>query len=64
MVTVISFIVAGIVLLALIAITVGIVDAAQAPKRRMQAAERRARWEATRPYELEPALLDDPWDDD
>ncbi|MHA6628331.1 hypothetical protein ACU61A_23070 [Pseudonocardia sichuanensis] len=60
----ITFIVAGIVLLVLIAITVGIVDAAQAPKRRMLAAERRARWEATRRYEFEPALLDDPWDDD
>ena len=58
----ITFIVAGIVLLALIAITVGIVDAAQAPKRRMLAAERRARWEATRTYE--PVLLDDQWDDD
>jgi hypothetical protein len=59
---VITLIIAGLVLLALIAITVGIVDAAQAPKRRMLAAERRARWEAARPYE--PAGIDDPWDDD
>ncbi|WP_143517202.1 hypothetical protein [Pseudonocardia sp. MH-G8] len=61
---VIVVIVAGIVLLALIAIIVGVVDSAQAPRRRMLAAERRARWEATRTYEFEPALLDDPWDDD
>ena len=60
----IILIVGGIALLAVIAIAVGIVDAAQAPKRRMIAAERRARWEASRQREYAPALVDDDWDDD
>jgi hypothetical protein len=62
-VTVIIFIAVGIGLLALIAIAVGIIDAAQAPKRRMVAAERRARWEATRQPEYYGGI-DDSWDDD
>jgi hypothetical protein len=61
---VITLIVGGIALLAVIAIAVGIVDAAQAPKRRMIAAERRARWETSRQREYAPALVDDDWDDD
>lgn len=60
----ITLIVGGLALLAVIAITVGIVDAAQAPKRRMIAAERRARWEASRQREYTPALVDDDWDED
>jgi len=61
---VITFIIGGIALLVLIAIAVGIVDAAQAPKRRMLAAERRARWEASRRREHISVPIDDDWDDD
>jgi hypothetical protein len=46
---VITLIVAGIGLLVLVAIVVGVVDATQAPKWREIAAERRARWEAKQP---------------
>lgn len=60
----ITLIAAGIGLLAVIAIAVGIIDAAQAPKRRMIAAERRARWEAARQHEYSPAHVDEDWDDD
>jgi hypothetical protein len=62
---VITFIAVGIGALALIAIAVGIIDAAQAPKRRMVAAERRARWEAVHRHdEHESVLVDDSWSDD
>ncbi|GAA5127733.1 hypothetical protein [Pseudonocardia adelaidensis] len=45
----ITLIVAGLGLLALVAIVVGIVEAAQAPTWRQIAAERRAQWEAKQP---------------
>jgi hypothetical protein len=45
----ITLIAAGIGLLVLVAIVVGIVEAAQAPTWRQIAAERRARWEAKQP---------------
>jgi hypothetical protein len=66
----ITLIAAGIGLLVLVAITVGIVEAAQAPTWRQIAAERRARWEAKQPqlhgfdqYADSPSH-DDSWDDD
>ena len=70
----IILIVAGIGLLVLVAITVGIVEAAQAPTWRQIAAERRARWEAKQPqlHGLDPYAGsqshddtdDESWDDD
>jgi hypothetical protein len=70
----IILIAAGIGLLILVAITVGIVEAAQAPTWRQIAAERRARWEAKQPqpHGLDPYAGspsyddsdDDSWDDD
>lgn len=42
-----SMIIGGLVAIALLAIVVGIMDAAQAAKWRRTAAERRERWEAT-----------------
>jgi hypothetical protein len=67
-VAVIGLIVAGIVLIALIAVVVGVVDAARAPAWRDVAAERRARWEE-RVRELhgvpDGAEAPEPeWDDD
>lgn len=67
----IILIAAGIGLLILVAITVGIVEAAQAPTWRQIAAERRARWEAKQPqpHGLDPyagsaSYDDESWDDD
>jgi hypothetical protein len=69
----ITLIAAGIGLLVLVAIVVGIVEAAQAPTWRQIAAERRARWEAKQPqpHGLDPYagsqshdVDDDSWDDD
>jgi hypothetical protein len=67
----ITLIVAGIGLLVLVAIVVGVMDAAQAPGWREIAAERRARWEAKaaaaarrRPVRRSPADDDESWDDD
>ena len=45
----ITVIATGVVFLVLVAIVVGIVDAAQAPRWRRIAAERREEWEARRP---------------
>ncbi len=62
----IELIVGGIVLIAVVALIVGIVDATQAPAWRRVAAKRRQEWEE-RSLELhggvEPAGQDD-WDDD
>ncbi|GAA0944117.1 hypothetical protein [Pseudonocardia zijingensis] len=66
----ITFITAGIGLLVLVAIVVGIVEAAQASRWRQIAAERRARWEARQPQlhgfdpYAAPESHDDEWDDD
>jgi hypothetical protein len=68
----ITLIVAGIGLLVLVAIVVGIVEATQAPTWRQIAAERRARWEAKQPqpHGLDPHAgsqhydHDESWDDD
>jgi hypothetical protein len=71
----ITLIVAGIGLLVLVAIVVGIWDATQAPTWRQVAAERRARWEAKQPqlhgpdqnagpYPYDDAYDDESWDDD
>ena len=71
----ITLIAAGIGLLVLVAIVVGIVDAAQAPTWREIAAERRARWEAKQPqlhgfdpyagpHPYDDAHDDESWDDD
>ncbi len=67
----ITLIAAGIGLLVLVAIVVGIVDAAQAPTWRQIAAERRAQWEAKQPqlhgfdpYAGPHPYDDESWDDD
>jgi hypothetical protein len=71
----ITLITAGIGLLVLVAIVVGIVEAAQAPTWRQIAAERRARWEAKQPqlHGVDPYAgplyddsddYDESWDDD
>jgi hypothetical protein len=72
----ITLIVAGIGLLVLVAIVVGIVEAAQASAWRQIAAERRAQWEAKQPQPhggLDPyagpqshddVYEDESWDDD
>lgn len=58
----IIFIIAGVAVMAAIAIVVGIVDAAQASTWREIAAERRAHWEAQQAPQLHgPA---DPWRDE
>jgi hypothetical protein len=64
-------IVAGIGLLVLVAIVVGIWDVRQAPAWRQIAAERRAKWEAKQPqpHGLDPYADphphdDEAWDDD
>jgi hypothetical protein len=61
----ITLIAAGVGLLVLVAIVVGIVEAAQAPTWRQIAAERRARWEAaysgSQSYD---DTYDESWDDD
>lgn len=58
-------IVAGVGFIVLVAIVVGIVDAVQAPARRLTAADRRQNWEAR---QLEFHGVDatdvDNWDDD
>jgi hypothetical protein len=71
----ITLIAAGIGLLVLVAIVVGIVESAQAPTWRQIAAERRAQWEAKQPqlHGLDPYAgpqsyddldEDESWDDD
>ena len=66
---------AGIGLLVLVAIVVGVVDARQAPEWREIAAERRATWEAKQPqlhgpdqyagaHPYDDAYDDESWDDD
>jgi Tfp pilus assembly protein PilV len=69
----ITLIVAGIGLLVLVAIVVGIVEATQAASWRQIAAERRARWEARQPQPHGPDQHsgsqpydehDESWDDD
>ena len=71
----ITLIAAGIGLLVLVAIVVGIWDATQAPTWRQIAAERRARWEAKQPqlhgpdqyadpHPYDDAYDDESWDDD
>jgi hypothetical protein len=61
----ITLIAAGIGLLVLVAIVVGIVEAAQAPTWRQIAAERRAQWEAKQPqlHGLDPHAGPQPYDD-
>jgi hypothetical protein len=61
----ITLIAAGIGLLVLVAIVVGIVEAAQAPTWRQIAAERRAQWEAKQPqlHGLDPYAGPQPYDD-
>jgi hypothetical protein len=70
----ITLIAAGVGLLVLVAIVVGIVEAAQAPTWRQIAAERRAQWEAKQLqlHGLDPHAgpqsyddsYDESWDDD
>jgi hypothetical protein len=70
----ITLIAAGIGLLVLVAIVVGIVEAAQAPTWRQIAADRRAQWEAKQPqlHGIDPHagiqpyddVYDESWDDD
>lgn len=68
----ITLIVAGFGLLVLVAIVVGIVEAAQASSWRQIAAERRAQWEARQPqlhggldaYAGPQPYDDESWDDD
>jgi hypothetical protein len=70
----ITLIAAGIGLLVLVAIVVGIVESAQAPTWRQIAAERRAQWEARQPqlHGIDPYaggrphddVYDESWDDD
>jgi hypothetical protein len=64
----ITLIVAGLGLLILVAVVVGIVEATQAPTWRQIAAERRARWEAKQPQLHAGAQShddhDESWDDD
>ncbi len=62
MIAAITLLVVGIVVLAVIAIVVGVIEAAQAPERRWIAAERRAAWEARRPSYH--GLDDSRWDED
>jgi hypothetical protein len=62
----IALIAAGIGLLVLVAIVVGIVEATQAPTWRQIAAERRARWEARQLqlHGLDPNAGSQPYDDE
>jgi hypothetical protein len=65
----ITLVVAGIGLLVLVAIVVGVVDAAHAPAWREIAAERRAQWEAKQrqPHGFDPYAhpgRDESWGDD
>lgn len=57
----ITVIIVGVAFIVVVAIVVGIVDAAQAPTWRRIAAERRARWEARRPefHGVDPESSDD-----
>ena len=57
----ITLIAAGIGFIMIVAIVVGIVDAAKAPARRRVAAERRENWEARRPqfHGIDPDALTD-----
>lgn len=59
----ITVIAAGIAFIVVVAIVVGIVDAAQAHVWRQVAADRRARWEAHRP-EFHGVDPQDAWSDD
>ena len=59
----ITLILGAVALIALLAVAVGIADAAQGPSVRRRAAERRERWEADRPRRYVPSD-DDEWDDD
>jgi hypothetical protein len=61
-VAVITFILASVALIAVLAIVVGIADAAQRPAARRRAAERRERWEARQLTYHGPA--DEAWDED
>jgi hypothetical protein len=56
-----SLIVSGLGLIALIAVVVGIVDAAQSRAWREVAADRRGEWEARQPEFHGPS---EPWDED
>lgn len=58
----IQLILAAVALIALLAIAVGITDAAQGPARRMRAVERRERWEASHRYVVHGP--DEGWDED
>jgi hypothetical protein len=59
---VITLILVGLAALALLAVVVGVADAAGRVTARERAAERRARWEARRPQFH--GVDDDAWDDD
>lgn len=59
-----ALIIGGLVLLALVAVVVGVVDAAQASAWRRIAADRRERWESRRPElhgRFEPSGGPDPY---
>lgn len=58
----ITFILAAVALIAVLAVVVGIADAAGRPAARMKAAERRERWEARRLSYHGPS--DEAWDED
>jgi hypothetical protein len=61
----IAMIVTGVGFIAVVAIVVGIMDAAQASAWRRIAAERRMRWEARRPeFHGVDSADTDTWDDD
>lgn len=63
----ITLIVGGLILLALIAVVVGVVDAAQASAWRRIAAARRERWESRQPElhgRFELYSSPEPWDED
>jgi hypothetical protein len=63
-VAVITLILAGLAALALLAVVVGVTDAASRPAARERAAERRARWEAHRPQFHGGVDDGREWDDD
>ncbi len=60
----ITLILAGLAALALLAVVIGVTDAAGGPAARERAAERRAHWEAHRPQFHGGADDDREWDDD
>lgn len=63
----IALIVVGVAMIALIAVVVGIVDAAQAPSWREIAAERREQWASRQPHDRLPefhGVDPDAWDED